>query len=141
MVAIVALVSGMVMGVAIHDARDVRRSDAAVNALAESQDRQFESLHILGNLSFVEHDLLGRLMHYVSGHKQGELHIGCPVCSGSPRQTPEVPTVSLEPEHRSLEQALVESEENRTMVRRASTMIRLRLMILNRLLSDHGDEG
>ena len=66
--------------------------------------------------------------------------VGCPVCAGSPRQTLDVPSVSLEPEHRDLEQALEEGEENHTMIRRASAGFRTRIMVLTRLLANYGDE-
>lgn len=140
MVAIVALVSGIVLGAVVQDVKDIRGS-TIVNMFAEAQDRQFEALHDLSNLSFIEHDLMSRLIHYVSGHQTHEDHPLCPVCAGSPRQTVDVPTVSLEPEHRDLKQALTEGEENRTMVRRNSDEAKLRIIILQRLLSDYGDEG
>lgn len=139
MVAIVALVSGIVLGAVVQDIKDIR-GNAIVNVFAEAQDRQFESLHVLSNLSFIEHDLTARLIHYVSGHQPHEFHPMCPVCAGSPRQTLDVPTVSLEPEHRDLKQALIEGEENRTMVHRVTGEASMRISILQRLLANYGDE-
>jgi len=140
MVAIVALITGLVIGAVVQDVKDIR-GNVIVNMFAEAQDRQFEALHDLSNLSFIEHDLMARLIHYVSGHQPHEHHPLCPVCAGSPRQTVDVPTVSLDPEHRDLEQALAEGEENRTMVRRNADEAKLRIIILNRMLSEYGDEG
>jgi len=137
MVAIVALVAGIVLGATVNKVQE----DDIVSRFSAIHDRTFEIHNDLNNASYIQTDLLSRMMHYVSGHDASKKAIvGCPVCGGAPRDNEGLKRITLLPEPRSLEQALLDAEENKGAVTRTLGQVVTRIAVMNRLLEYLGDE-
>ena len=127
------LVAGLAIGIAVSPSR----TKQVLNQVCSVQDRTFETLHDVSNASYIETDLVSRLIHYVSKHDR--VVIGCPVCGGSERGGSDLRPITLEPSIRSVEQAILDAKDNTEAAEATRRQAYSRIITLRRLLDSMGD--